>query len=718
MDDYAALVAHPTTFQKFPEPFLCLVGMIRYYTLDKDTYLRFLPDDREGRWTLSAFIHIVDPTKLKIVERERVVGKKRLLDSTVGRVVPILPIALACTEGNLEASVDKLFDEGSSTDQGDSAAGAGHDVEIELVTDVEDIAAANKLRGGHGTSSGVTTGGKSLSVLKELLASSILSPEVGFTAMATLPFITSSISATTEHEGGDSVTGPNIPEVDSIITSDVLPPVMTETVVTSHAVSAPSILIPEMETKITSPIHASIFHDFGSMARPNVAGPSYSAKQDLSMGSRELNTETLHQVFVPQWNVLNDSLLDDSDVSQEFVDHLAPPALLEMVSVVEAAEKVRVGEMDALKQKNVALKNEKDSLNGKITDLQSSVSAKDLELKDLNVVVSSLKSQNDGLVDQVHTLEATCSSLRDQLSHYELLKEQIEAFQDAQMKVLDDKVAKLDADLLEMALHLEEKLYPYLLTTISGQRWLLTCGLKLNVVKCLNSLEYLTALGSAISRAIENGMQSGLSAGIDHRKAGRSLEDVVAYNPADASVTDIMNPLRLESPLVDAPRMSDLQPDVEQLMLPIHQSEDQVVLGETSLSFALSVAHSQVEKIRGNVAEQRSALVDVWVPLVEPLSAKNFMGVAGTSDSVPTIIATTTVLSTTFASTSSVPPITIDDYKVVSADGQEDAQGNIQGNVQENVASFPTVEYEKEKLSLSCYGVAWFFSRYCHIPRP
>ncbi|GKD70930.1 hypothetical protein Tco_1325020 [Tanacetum coccineum] len=270
-----------------------------------------------------------------------------------------------------------------------------------------------------------------------------------------------------------------------------------------------------------------------------------------------------------------------------------------------------------------------------------------------------------------------------------------------------------------------KKLYPHLLTIISGRRWLLTCGLKLNVVKCLNSLEYLTALGSAISRAIENGMQSGLSAGINHRKAGRSLEDVVAYNPAveadynfslqrlrkvdfpllaelsshkDASVTDIMNPLRLESPLADAPRMSDLQPDVEQLMLPIHQFEDQVVLGETSLSFALSVAHSQVEKIRGNVAAQRSALVDVWVPLVEPLSAENFMGVVGTSDSVPTIVGTTTVLSTTFASTSSVPPITTDDYEVVSADGQEDDQGNIQGNVQENVASFPTVEYEKEKL--------------------
>ncbi|GKG61635.1 hypothetical protein Tco_0621344, partial [Tanacetum coccineum] len=32
--------------------------------------------------------------------------------------------------------------------------------------------------------------------------------------------------------------------------------------------------------------------------------------------------------------------------------------------------------------------------------------------------------------------------------------------------------------------------------------------------------------------AIEKGMQSGLSADIDHGKAGRSLADVVAYNPA------------------------------------------------------------------------------------------------------------------------------------------------------------------------------------------
>nr|GEY59332.1 transposase (putative), gypsy type [Tanacetum cinerariifolium] len=47
-DDYAILVAHPAPFWKFPEPFLCLVGMNCYYTLDEDTYPNFLHDDGTG----------------------------------------------------------------------------------------------------------------------------------------------------------------------------------------------------------------------------------------------------------------------------------------------------------------------------------------------------------------------------------------------------------------------------------------------------------------------------------------------------------------------------------------------------------------------------------------------------------------------------------------------------------------------------------------------
>ncbi|GKE22861.1 hypothetical protein Tco_1434373 [Tanacetum coccineum] len=456
VDDYVVLVAHPAPFWKFPEPFLCLVGMSRYYTLDEDTYPRFLHDDGEGgclslyivhlvvfnlifdylfvyaEVDLFAFIHVVDPTKVKIVERECDEGERKVLDSTIGRVVPLLPVAPARAEGDLEASVDRLFDEGGNTNQGDSDASGGRNDVIEPVTDVEDIAAENvtaqrpkrQRKKRPAVTVGVATGGKSPSIIKELLASSILNAEAGVTAVATLPFITSSISAIPEREGGyptDSVTEPNLrtigpterfvisldsshhsstnalgAEVDSIIRYVVLPPMMTEAVVTSHATSAPSIPVPETETKNTSLVHPSIFPNsgFAETVRPDVTCPFYSAEQDLSMGSRELNTETLHQVFIPQWNVLNDSLLDDSDVSREFIDHLAPPALRRLESECKKQAdllKARDGEIENLKaqlllkeaeatkvvrlriQKNVALEKEKDALDGKVAEFQSSI---------------------------------------------------------------------------------------------------------------------------------------------------------------------------------------------------------------------------------------------------------------------------------------------------------------------------------------------------------
>ncbi|GJV53764.1 hypothetical protein Tco_1449505 [Tanacetum coccineum] len=576
-----------------------------------------------------------DPTKVKVGERERAEGKQNFW-------------------------IPPLFDEGGSADQRDSTAGGGQDAETKLVKGVKIIDAENviaerprrprkkrqvvtdasgsshppkKLRGDHRSFSGTATGGKSLSVLKELLASSILNVESGVEAVATLPLVTSSISATLERENDSSHhSSTNAAEagIDSFIRSVALPPVMTEAVITTNIASIPSVSALETGTKVISPVHASMFHDSDSTGtvRPDVAGSSHVPGKELSMGSREINSETLHEVFVLQWNVSNDTLLDDHDASQEFINHWHPciicsnmmrteyclserkrlesecekqadllkardveveslkaqllvketeaakvDRLRAQVSTAEATEEIRADEIDALKQRNVALESEKNFVDGKVTELQSAVSAKDLELKDLN--------------------------------------EQIEEFQDAQMSIVNDKVEKLDADLLEMALHLEEKFYPH--------------------------LEYLTALGSAISRDIEKGMQAGLSASIDHEKAGRGLEDVVAYNlAAEADYNSAL-------PLVDAPRMSDLQPDVEQLTLPIHQPEDQVVLG-----------------------------------------------LASSSGSVPAAIVSTAALSTTFASASSVPPITTDDYEIVNMDGLEDSQGN--------VASFPTVEFEKEEL--------------------
>ncbi|GJT90193.1 retrovirus-related pol polyprotein from transposon TNT 1-94, partial [Tanacetum coccineum] len=96
--DYATLVTHPSLFRKFPKEFLCLVRLSRHYTLDEETYPRFLHKNKEGG--------------LKVVERERNEDKPLLLETTIGRTVSILPVAPDHAESELDASVEKLFDEG------------------------------------------------------------------------------------------------------------------------------------------------------------------------------------------------------------------------------------------------------------------------------------------------------------------------------------------------------------------------------------------------------------------------------------------------------------------------------------------------------------------------------------------------------------------------------------------------------------------------------
>ncbi|GKF81730.1 hypothetical protein Tco_0240332 [Tanacetum coccineum] len=100
-----------------------------------------------------------------------------------------------------------------------------------------------------------------------------------------------------------------------------------------------------------------------------------------------------------------------------------------------------------------------------------------------------------------------------------------------------------------------------------------------------------------------------------------------------------MNILCLEYALAERLGLGELQPHVDQLM------------------------------IRDNIANYRSALCDVFIPLAEPFSDVALEGTKGTSNAV-IAAATTTALSTTLVSTSTVNPISIDDYEVVEEDDQ------------------------------------------------
>ncbi|GJZ29414.1 hypothetical protein Tco_0574061, partial [Tanacetum coccineum] len=166
-------------------------------------------------------------------------------------------------------------------------------------------------------------------------------------------------------------------------------------------------------------------------------------------------------------------------------------------------------------------------------------------------------------------------------------------------------------------------------------------------MKCLQLTKYLAVLGEAIGRTIDKGMQDGLLCLCYERPPAMDFPLLAQLaSQKDASIADIMGLLHLEGPAAETPEANQLQPSPEQLMLPINRLKDQVVIGETSLSFSLDVVHARVQRIQGDVASRRLSLSDAMVLLIEPLSAENLVGEASTSG-IPAM-ATTTALSTTF----------------------------------------------------------------------
>nr|GEZ39380.1 ribonuclease H-like domain-containing protein [Tanacetum cinerariifolium] len=144
---------------------------------------------------------------------------------------------------------------------------------------------------------------------------SLLNVEVG-QAVPTMPLVTSSVFATSERKVNYptySVIGANLRTIGLaerfVISSD-----------SSHHSSTNA---PEAEVD-------SII-SYANTIKPDVAGSSHLPEKELSMGSREVDSDNLHEVFVSRWNVPNDAFLDDLDTSREFIDHLAPLVLFAQI---------------------------------------------------------------------------------------------------------------------------------------------------------------------------------------------------------------------------------------------------------------------------------------------------------------------------------------------------------------------------------------------------
>ncbi|GKE09265.1 hypothetical protein Tco_1412816 [Tanacetum coccineum] len=154
---------------------------------------------------------------------------------------------------------------------------------------------------------------------------------------------------------------------------------------------------------------------------------------------------------------------------------------------------------------------------------------------------------------------------------------------------------------------------------------------------------------AAFNPSVENDYVAAINA---LKGVGFSLLTQLEANK-DANMANVMDLLRLEGPSAETSEASQLQPLHDQLMIPIHRLEDQVIIGENSLAFSLEVAHNHVERLREDVTARRLSLTDSILPLVEPLSSRNLIGEASSSADFTTVV--TTALLTNFAQTYPVP---------------------------------------------------------------
>ncbi|GJU73550.1 hypothetical protein Tco_1264955 [Tanacetum coccineum] len=312
----------------------------------------------------------------------------------------------------------------------------------------------------------------------------------------------------------------------------------------------------------------------------------------------------------------------------------------------ETAEVVRLrdqvsslsGEKSALTVEVSALKitiTQKDHdiflLDSRATHLESALNDAQVACTEAGTKITSLASERDRLASEV-------SSLRVGFKDF---KEKMEIQQEEQAQELYNRVAELEAHVMDVSGRLEGEFYPTYLTLLAGRRWLLTHGIQLALLKCLKSSEYQGILGHALGRAIDFGMQEGLEAGYEHGVAGRSLSVVDAYNPEVANA-DYVNAVKaLEDahfPLVDLLKSkkdagmgggaASLQPCIEQLSIPIHHAGDKTDVGETSLSFALMNVHARAEGAKKHVATLRQLMMEI---VSAPLSSQTWVCEASVS---------------------------------------------------------------------------------------
>ncbi|GKD73436.1 hypothetical protein Tco_1331718, partial [Tanacetum coccineum] len=324
----------------------------------------------------------------------------------------------------------------------------------------------------------------------------------------------------------------------------------------------------------------------------------------------------LQEIYIPEWFVTKGFELNDGQSCANMIDHFTPPAFFKTIRGMEhgqlfvefnvsAARNLSLSfEVRMRAEYNILEKRKWKSLAEEKNNLLQ-VKDKKIEELSLEAIEGSLRGEVASSKEHNDLLKQERSALKLKVSGREsIIAEKDRKLSDLGTSSASLRLAKIDADFTSY-------------------------GMKLLMAKCLNSTEYMEALGNAFGRAIEKRMQEGLAAGIKHGQAKRCLSDLEAYNPsAEADFNSAVRDLRgLDFPLL---RELSAKKDASTWdVMDLLRLDDVVakVLGMTDLQ--------RVRKMERNLTERLPFLKDVFVYIDHPLSTKALTILPETSTEPP-----------------------------------------------------------------------------------
>ncbi|GKC13900.1 hypothetical protein Tco_1010682, partial [Tanacetum coccineum] len=301
------LESHKAPFRRYPECFLCLVGLSPYYPFDDNSYPTF---ERPGGTDMGLldFIKTADPRKVRAVEVQKGDDQVTLLESTRHCFIPlVIPAAGGSRSGaatDIPAPTERwqesVAEEDAYLELADPGEGTAmvrqSDEEVvteqpkkikkKRLTKQSDALPAKRLRTDHPfLASG--TKGKTLVGLEQIMSagSHLLTREQSATPFVAPPqesksFVDLSAQASLQ---------------------------IRTTVGSSSTLSAPVDIVAATTTSTKAKLAAGV--------NPDLAGPSQLEESEGSDDSfyelATLDPSEAKRWYVPRWNITNDSLLDD-----------------------------------------------------------------------------------------------------------------------------------------------------------------------------------------------------------------------------------------------------------------------------------------------------------------------------------------------------------------------------------------------------------------------